>query len=149
MNTTVQEVKPPPLHEWEDVFEEIVTEYHGGNNLYLVQERYRGACQLLTGTAIPKSHDALHLCVESNARLIGLADDNTTDRDIHAALTWIESERERHEKEAAAKAATLKSARRSIDDKDSADTSPFPACSAPIVEREDLGLPSDSNPPPM
>lgn len=90
--TKTTEKKPPPLHERIDVFDDIVAQYNGGNNLHLVQAEFRGAMRLLCGTAVPKGHEALTLTVETDASLIKMNDE----KDFHDTVNWIESERLRN-----------------------------------------------------
>lgn len=94
--------KPPPLHKRSDALDDIVAEYSGGNNLMSVQDTFRGALRMIRGTAVPKEHDELSTSISTDATLIGLENDPL----VAKTLTWITSEKERHEKEAEAKAAT-------------------------------------------
>lgn len=85
-------VKVPPLHERDDVLEDIAAQYNGGNNLQTVQDEFRGALKMLIGTAIPKGHDTLTASIQTNAKLIKLDEDQV----VTEASGWIASEHERH-----------------------------------------------------
>ena len=104
MDTSAQGVKPPPLHNRNDVFEEIATLYNSGNDLELVQNRYRGALMMLNGSAIPKGHSALVTAISTYAEMIDLGDDAL----VQKTIAWIGSEERRH---------APSSARPSIDDR--------------------------------
>ena len=92
VDETATALKPPPLHDRCDVFEDIAALYNGGNNLLAVQDTFRGALSLLEGTAIPKGHDALVSSIEGSAKLIELADDPI----VTATIAWVEAEKLRH-----------------------------------------------------